>query len=140
MKQSIDYLCKGNGKDIDFFIIYNLRYQKRNRTKLKDIMYALNLYFKGLSLRNTSKALSRFVKRIYIAIRDWIQKYKAERFLSGLVSIYGKHLTVSTYGGTWYYPKPVSSQVQNITFILHLRKVYWKNNTIHKDIPFHICS
>ncbi len=92
MKQSIDYLCKGNGKDIDFFIIYNLRYQKRNRTKLKDIMYALNLYFKGLSLRNTSKALSRFVKRIYIAIRDWIQKYKAERSLSGLVSIYGSIL------------------------------------------------
>ncbi len=28
--------------------------------------------------------------------------FVAERFLSGLVSIYGKHLTVSTDGGTWY--------------------------------------
>jgi putative transposase len=50
-------------------------YQKRNRTKLEDISYALHLYFAGLSLRNTSKALSRFVKR-NSAIRDWILKYK----------------------------------------------------------------
>jgi putative transposase len=56
-------------------------YQKRNRTKIKDIGYALHLYFKGLSLRNTSKALSRFVKRSYTAIRDWIQKYKPKRIL-----------------------------------------------------------
>ncbi len=54
-------------------------YQKRNRTNLKDIAYALHLYFLGLSLRNTSKALSRFVKRSHTAIRDWIQKYKPER-------------------------------------------------------------
>ena len=55
-------------------------YQKRNRTKLKDIAYALHLYFDGLSLRNTSKALSRFVKRSHSAIRDcWIQKYKPKR-------------------------------------------------------------
>ena len=54
-------------------------YQKRNRTNLKDITYALHLYFLGLSLRNTSKAISRFVKRSHSAIRDWIQKYKPER-------------------------------------------------------------
>jgi putative transposase len=56
-------------------------YQKRNRTKIKDIVYALYIYFKGLSLRNTSKALSRFVKRSHTAIRDWIQKYKPKRIL-----------------------------------------------------------
>jgi transposase-like protein len=54
-------------------------FQKRNRTKLKDIAYTLHLYFNGLSLRNTSKALSRFVKRSHTAIRDWIQKYKPKR-------------------------------------------------------------
>jgi len=54
-------------------------YQKRNRTRLEDIAYALHLYFDGLSLRNTSKALSRFVKRSHSAIRDWIQKYKPKR-------------------------------------------------------------
>ena len=130
-------------------------YQTRNRTSTEDIVYAIHLYFLGLSLRNTSKALSRFVKRSHTAIRNWIQKYQpvellskrkkideyivdetlikvgselvwlwvaiesenrqilalsiskernmfvAERFLSGLVKIYGKH-PVSTDGGTWY--------------------------------------
>ncbi len=36
--------------------------QTRNRTRLEDIVYAIHLYFLGLSLRNTSIALSRFVK------------------------------------------------------------------------------
>ena len=30
-------------------------------------------------MRNTSKALSRFVQRSHTAIRDWIQKYQPER-------------------------------------------------------------
>ena len=53
--------------------------QKRNRTEQKDIAYALHLYFDGLYLRNTSKALSRFIHRSDTAIRDWILKYKPER-------------------------------------------------------------
>ena len=53
--------------------------QIRKRTELEDIVYSLHLYFNGLSLRNTSKALSRFVQRSHTAIRDWIQKYKPER-------------------------------------------------------------
>jgi len=53
--------------------------QIRKRTKLEDIVYALNLYFGGLSLRSTSESLSRFVKRSHTAIRDWIQKYRPER-------------------------------------------------------------
>ncbi len=54
-------------------------YQSRKRTKLEYIVYSLNLYFSGLSLRNTSKALSKFVHRSHSAIRDWIQRYKPER-------------------------------------------------------------
>jgi putative transposase len=38
--------------------------------------------FSGLSLRNTSKALSRFVNRSHTAIRDWIQRYKPEEILT----------------------------------------------------------
>jgi putative transposase len=130
-------------------------YQTRNRTSTEDILYAIHLYFLGLSLRNTSKAISRFVKRSHTAIRDWIQRYQpeellskrkkideyivdetlikvgselvwlwvaiesenrqilslsiskernmliAERFLSGVVKIHGKH-PVSTDEGTWY--------------------------------------
>ena len=53
--------------------------QIRKRTEPEDIAYCLYLYFLGLSLRNTSKAVSRFVKRSHTAIiRDWIQKYKPE--------------------------------------------------------------
>ncbi len=53
--------------------------QIRKRMEPEDIVYSLHLYFNGLSLRNTSKAISRFVKRSHSAIRDWIQKYKSER-------------------------------------------------------------
>ena len=51
-------------------------HQIRKRTEPEDIVYSLHLYFSGLSLRNTSKAISRFVQRSHTAIRDWIQKYK----------------------------------------------------------------
>ena len=54
-------------------------YQLRKRTKLEDIVYSLNLYFSGLSLRNTAKAISKFINRSHTAIRDWIQRYKPER-------------------------------------------------------------
>jgi transposase-like protein len=54
-------------------------YQLRKRTDLENIVYSLHFYFNGFSLRNTSKALSRFVQRSHTAIRDWIQKYKPER-------------------------------------------------------------
>ncbi len=53
--------------------------QVRKRTESKDIIYSLHLYFSGLSLRNTSKAISKFITRSHTAIRDWIQKYKPER-------------------------------------------------------------
>src|SRR5215211_3872445 len=40
-------------------------------------MYSLYLYFLGLSLRNTSKALVIFrdMKRSYLSIWNWIQKF-----------------------------------------------------------------
>ncbi|MGE0389094.1 MAG: DDE-type integrase/transposase/recombinase [Candidatus Nitrosocosmicus sp.] len=57
-------------------------YQTRHRTSMEDVIYAVNLYFDGLSLRKTSKALSRFVNRSHTAIRDWIKKYQPKRLLS----------------------------------------------------------
>ena len=56
--------------------------QTRKRTKTEDIVYAIHLYFLGLSLRNTSKALSRFVNRSHTAISDWIQRYQPEELFS----------------------------------------------------------
>jgi hypothetical protein len=47
--------------------------QVRKRTEPEDIVYSLHLYFNGLLLRNTSKAISRFIKRSHAAMRkDWI--------------------------------------------------------------------
>ena len=61
--------------------------QIRKRTTLKDIIYSLHLYFLGLSLRNTSKAISKFVQRSHSAIMDWIQKYKPERLFHSKTKI-----------------------------------------------------
>jgi putative transposase len=47
-------------------------HQIRKRTKLADIAHSLHLYFLGLSLRNTSKAISRFSKSHTAAIREEI--------------------------------------------------------------------
>ena len=49
---------------------------------MEDIIYAIDLYFDGLSLRKVSKALSRLVKRSHTAISDWIHKYQPKRLLS----------------------------------------------------------
>jgi putative transposase len=56
-------------------------HQTRSRTRPDEMICAMHLYFLGLSLRNTSKALSglHIVERSHTAIRDWIQKYQPER-------------------------------------------------------------
>ena len=50
---------------------------ERNRTPTVMIMYSLYLYFLGLSLRNTSKALVIFrdEKRSYVSVWNWIQRF-----------------------------------------------------------------
>ena len=62
--------------------MFNFFYaQQRNRTPSKYIVYALQLYFSGLSLRRTSQQLSCFVKRNHISIWKWIQHYKPMKIL-----------------------------------------------------------
>ena len=48
---------------------------ERNRTRPFLIRYALYLYFLGLSLRSTSKALQPFINRSYVAVWYWIQEF-----------------------------------------------------------------
>ena len=50
---------------------------ERNRTSTIVVMYSLYLYFLGLSLRNTSKALIIFreEKRSYVSVWNWIQRF-----------------------------------------------------------------
>jgi putative transposase len=96
-------------------------YQKRNRTKLKDIVYALHLYFDGLSLRNTSKALSRFVQRSHTAIRDWIQKYEPKKisYLRKNIAAYIIDETLIKVGSEfiwlWVIIEPKDKEILSIT-------------------------
>jgi putative transposase len=96
-------------------------YQKRHRTHLEDIIYAVNLYFDGLSLRKTSKALSQFVKRSHTAIRDWIQKYQPQRLLSNTkkISEYIVDETLikvgSEYIWLWIAIEPENRQILALT-------------------------
>jgi len=51
---------------------------ERKRTSTIVVMYSLYLYFLGLSLRNTSKALVIFRdenKRSYVSVWNWIQRF-----------------------------------------------------------------
>ena len=50
---------------------------ERNKTSSFIVMYSLYLYFLGLSLRNTSKALILFKdkKRTYVSVWNWIQRF-----------------------------------------------------------------
>jgi hypothetical protein len=50
-----------------------------NRTRPFLIRYALYLYFLGLSLRITSKALEQFIDRSYVAIWYWIQEFNPKQ-------------------------------------------------------------
>ncbi len=49
----------------------------RNKTSSFIVMYYLYLYFLGLSLRKTSKALTIFrdQKRSYVSVWNWIQRF-----------------------------------------------------------------
>ena len=49
---------------------------ERERTSVGLVMYALYLYFLGLSFRNKSKALEPFEeKRSYVAVWSWVQRF-----------------------------------------------------------------
>ena len=52
---------------------------ERERTKPYVIRYALYLYFLGLSLRSTSKAIEPFVDRSYVSIWYWIQQQQQQQ-------------------------------------------------------------
>jgi putative transposase len=57
---------------------------ERERTSAEVILYALCLYFLGLSFRNTSKAIQPFdVKgRSHVAIWKWVQRFNPKRLYS----------------------------------------------------------
>ena len=61
---------------------YSMRLIERERTSAEVILYALYLYFLGLSLRSTSKAIQPFGeegRRSHVAVWKWVQKFNPAR-------------------------------------------------------------
>jgi len=62
-----------------------MRLIERERTSAEVILYALYLYFLGLSLRSTSKAIQPFGEegrkegRSHVAVWKWVQRFNPKR-------------------------------------------------------------
>ena len=94
---------------------------ERNRTYTIVVMYSLYLYFLGLSLRNTSKALVIFKdnKRSHVSVWNWIQRfaeypiYKRKRISAFIIDE-----TVIQIGSQhfwlWFCIEPIHSSVLGI--------------------------
>ena len=95
---------------------------ERNRTSSFIVLYSLYLYFLGLSLRNTSKALEPFKdekKRSYVSVWNWIQRfgscqiYKRKRVTAfiideTIIQIGNQHFWL------WFCIEPIHSSVLGI--------------------------
>ena len=85
-------------------------------------MYSLYLYFLGLSLRNTSKALTIFKdqKRSYVSVWNWIQRfgssqiYKKKRVSAFIVYETVIHIGSQRFCWSWICIEPVHSSVLGI--------------------------
>src|SRR5215207_538136 len=108
----------------------------RNRTSTIVVMYSLYLYFLGLSLRNTSKALDIFddEKRSHIAVWNWIQRfgslpiYKRKRVTAfiideTIIQIGNQHFWL------WICIEPIHSSVLGI-YISEERNMFVAENFI----------
>ena len=98
----------------------NIRFE-RNRTSTFVIMYSLYLYFLGLSLRNTSKALIIFKddKRSHVSVWNWIQRFGSlQIYKRKRVSAFIIDETVIQIGSQhfwlWFCIEPIHSSVLGI--------------------------
>ena len=94
---------------------------ERNRTSTVIVLYSLYLYFLGLSLRNTSKALEPFndEKRSYISVWNWIQRfgsyqlYKRKRISAFIIDETGIQIG-NKHFWLWICIEPVHKSVLGI--------------------------
>jgi len=94
---------------------------ERDKTSTVIVMYSLYLYFLGLSLRNTSKALVIFKeeKRSYVSIWNWIQRfgssqiYKRKRVTAFIIDETFIQIGNHHYW-LWFCIEPVHSSVLGI--------------------------
>jgi transposase-like protein len=94
---------------------------ERNKTSNFIVMYSLYLYFLGLSLRNTSKALVIFRddKRSYVSVWNWIQRFGSSQiYKRKRVSAFIIDETVIQVGNQhfwlWFCIEPIYSSVLGI--------------------------
>jgi putative transposase len=126
---------------------------ERERTSKELIMYALYLYFLGLSFRNTSKALIPFVeekdRRSHVAIWKWVQKFNPKYvYTCKRVSAFLIDETMLQIGSgdawLWVAVEPIRKQILGVylsrhrnmiiaeTFLRSLIKSYGKH-TVYSD-------
>ena len=98
----------------------NIRFE-RNKTSTFVIMYSLYLYFLGLSLRNTSKALVIFKdeQRSHVSVWNWIQRfgslqiYKRKRVSAFIIDETVIQIS-NPHFWLWFCIEPIHSSVLGI--------------------------
>ena len=111
---------------------------ERNRTSTIVVMYSLYLYFLGLSLRNTSKALVIFrdEKRSYVSIWNWIQRFGSSQiYKRKRVSAFVIDETIIQIGNQyfwlWFCIEPIRNSVPGISFHRKETCLLLKNLFVH---------
>jgi putative transposase len=100
---------------------------ERERTSAEVIMYALYLYFLGLSFRNTSKAIQPFEEeegRSHVAIWKWVQRFNPRHLYScKRVSAFLIDETMLQIGSDeawlWVAVEPVHKQILGVYISRH---------------------
>src|SRR5215211_2559858 len=110
---------------------------ERNKTSSFIVLYSLYLYFLGLSLRNTSKALVIFRddKRSYVSVWNWIQRFGSYQiFKRKRVSAFIIDETIIQIGNQyfwlWICIEPARRSVLGIN-ISEERNMFVAENFIH---------
>ena len=94
-----------------------MRIIERQRTSEEIILYALYLYFLGLSLRSTAKAIQSFEEgRSHVAVWKWVQKFNPKHlYHCKRVSAFLIDETMSQIGAEeawlWVAVEPIHKQI-----------------------------
>jgi putative transposase len=124
---------------------------ERERTKPYVIRYALYLYFLGLSLRSTSKAIEPFANRSYVSVWYWIQQFNPKRIYPSKRKRVTAFIIDETYiqigcneAWLWVAVEPIHKQILGVyisrhrnmlvtqLFLKSLIKLYGKH-TVYSD-------
>jgi transposase-like protein len=108
----------------------------RNRTSTIVVMYSLYLYFLGLSLRNTSKALVIFrdKKRSYVSIWNWIQRFGSSQiYKRKRISAFIVDETVIQIGNQHFWLWITIEPVKRTVLGIHISNE--RNNVCSREFP-----